>query len=116
MDSPGRISPSRLRSSRATMIDFRAAKRRGMTMAAFTDLFDRIVCINLDRRPDRWESFSQRLAPAGIPADRVMRFAAIDGTILPPPPWWKAGRGAWGCHQSHVRVLEDALQDRVQSL
>lgn len=41
------------------------------------DVFQRVAVLNLDRRPDRWKTVSERLARAGIVAER---FSAIDGT------------------------------------
>jgi len=66
----------------------------------------RAVCINLDRRPDRWEQFCR-----ACPIPGVQRFAAIDGRKVRPPEWWRQGGGAWGCMLSHVRILEHALTD-----
>lgn len=39
-------------------------------------VFERVVVLNLDRRPDRWEKVSARMARAGIEAER---FSAVDG-------------------------------------
>lgn len=39
-------------------------------------VFQRIAVLNLDRRPDRWQSVSARLERAGIVAER---FSAVDG-------------------------------------
>lgn len=64
----------------------------------------RAVCINLDRRPDRWDQFERNCPIAG-----VERFAAIDGRKCRPPEWWRQGGGAWGCMLSHIRILEAAL-------
>jgi len=66
----------------------------------------RALCINLDRRPDRWESFAH-----GCPVPDVERFPAIDGRKVRPPRWWTQGGGAWGCMISHIRILEQALAD-----
>ena len=66
----------------------------------------RAVCINLDRRPDRWEAFQRSCTMPG-----VERFPAIDGRMARPPAWWKQGGGAWGCMLSHIRILEQALMD-----
>ncbi len=66
----------------------------------------RAVCINLDRRPDRWEQFCRACPILGI-----QRFAAVDGRKVRPPEWWRQGGGAWGCMLSHVRTLEHALTD-----
>jgi len=64
------------------------------------------VCISLNRRPDRWESFRR-----SCPIPGVERFPAIDGRKVRPPAWWKQGGGAWGCMLSHIRILERALTD-----
>lgn len=40
------------------------------------DMFERVVVLNLDRRPDRWAQAQHQLAQAGIKADR---FSAVDG-------------------------------------
>lgn len=78
--------------------------------------FDRVVCINLDRRPDRWARFQRNLEEAGWPFAPVARVRAVDGSRTPPPRWWRAGAAAWGCLQSHLRVLEEALLDGVGSV
>lgn len=66
----------------------------------------RAVCINLDRRPDRWQQFQRNCPIAG-----VERFAAIDGRKCRPPEWWRQGGGAWGCLLSHIGILQAALMD-----
>ena len=40
-------------------------------------VFTRVIVLNLDRRPDRWQVMSASLARAGITAER---FSAVDGT------------------------------------
>lgn len=80
------------------------------------DWFGRVAVINLDRRPDRWERLERHLAEIGWPFRYPERFRAIDGNLVKPPHWWKAGCGAWGCHQSHVRILEQAMLDKINSL
>ena len=41
------------------------------------DYFDKIICINLDRRPDRWAEVQLQFIKAGI--TNVERFSAVDG-------------------------------------
>ncbi len=77
-------------------------------------MFDRIYCINLDRRPDKWEAFRGR-CPASL-LSSVLRFSAIDYAQCPPPVWWKAGGGAWGCYRSHHAIIECCLQEGVASV
>jgi len=78
--------------------------------------FDKVVCINLDRRADRWQRFQENVASAGWPFREIERFAAVDGHNVPAPGWWRAGGGAWGCHQSHVRILQQAIQGGAESV
>ncbi len=40
------------------------------------DVFERVLVLNLDRRPDRWEQAQEQLRHFGIEADR---FSAVDG-------------------------------------
>lgn len=67
------------------------------------------VCINLDRRPERWERVQERFAAQGIHG--VGRFAALDGNALAIPSHWSHTAGAYGCLRSHLQVVE-AARDR----
>jgi hypothetical protein len=79
------------------------------------NLFERVYCINLDRRQDRWEQFVRTL-PADWPFKQPERFAAIDGERCPPPEWWRQGKGAWGCARSHATIIERCLNEGVESV
>lgn len=69
-------------------------------------LFPHKVCINLDRRPLRWQRMQAELARHEI--ETVQRFAAADGNALVLPATWQHSAGAYGCLLSHVRVVEEA--------
>ena len=77
--------------------------------------FARVFVVNLHSRPDRWESFRERL-PEDWPFGEVTRFVAIDGRLVPPPGWWKGGAGAWGCYRSHLKIIEDCLAQDIDSV
>jgi len=79
--------------------------------------FDKIICINLDRRSDRWMEVQQQFKKAGI---SVERYSAIDGN---PMSWNhvrnKANplgtedikfRGVAGCMASHVNIWKMAKE------
>lgn len=77
--------------------------------------FDAVYCLNLDRRPDRWERFRSQI-PSDWPFAHIQRVAAVDGRQVPPPDWWKSGRGAWGCYRSHLMLIENALNAGLRSI
>lgn len=80
------------------------------------EYFDRVVVINLARRPDRLASFREQLGRYAWPFRAPEVFEAIDGGAVPVPVGWTMGGGAWGCLQSHRQVLERAIQDGVKCL
>lgn len=78
--------------------------------------FDRVVLINLKRRPDRLEEFRRLQILHGWELPEPTIFEAIDGGVVGVPGYYQAGAGAWGCQRSHVSILERAIMDGVQSL
>jgi hypothetical protein len=79
-----------------------------------SDTFDRVVVINLARRPERLARFRQNFSD--WPFKTPERFEAIDGSSMPTPPQWQRGAGAWGCMLSHRAVLQSAIDDSISSL
>jgi hypothetical protein len=78
------------------------------------DYFDRVVVINLNRRPERLAGFVRRLKD--WPFKWPQRVEAADGNMSRPPEQWTAGRGAWGCQLSHHAVLSAALADGLKNI
>ncbi|HEV2827545.1 MAG TPA: glycosyltransferase family 25 protein [Pyrinomonadaceae bacterium] len=64
------------------------------------------VCINLDRRPERWKKVQFQFALHDLKS--VRRFPALDGVTLEVPPGWEGSPGAYGCLQSHLAVVREA--------
>lgn len=79
-------------------------------------MFDRVVFINLKRRPDRLAAFRLAQAEKGWRLPEPELFQAIDGDKVGVPEYYLAGGGAWGCARSHVSILERAILDDVGSL
>jgi len=69
-------------------------------------LFPHKVCINLDRRQDRWQRMQAEFARHDIHA--VRRFSAIDGNAVTLPANWIHTAGAYGCLLSHIAVVQEA--------
>lgn len=77
---------------------------------------DGVYVINMERRTDRWEAF-QTVWRDILPWDRVVRFSASEGVLLPgfgEKPWFRGRKrdrtwaGRAGCALSHARALRDA--------
>jgi hypothetical protein len=72
------------------------------------EFFPHQVCINLDKRPDRWERIQARFVEHSL--DQVVRFPALDGNSLKVPSGWPSFPGAYGCLRSHLEVVEQARE------
>lgn len=80
------------------------------------EAFERIVVINLAHRVDRRERLQRHLSKCGIvDSATVVWTRAVCGDWTPPPAWWGAGNGAWGCLMSHLRIAQDAVHDKLAS-
>lgn len=68
--------------------------------------FDKIYCVNLDKRPDRWEWAKQELPKLNLP---IERFSAVDGSELPGHPEGFTP-GMTGCYLSHFKIFREAVE------
>lgn len=80
------------------------------------NFFDRCVVISLKRTPQRLVDFHKRIAECDWPFRSIDTFTAIDGNNCRPAKWWQEGRGSWGVKQSITRIIEDALNDGLNSV
>ena len=79
--------------------------------------FDWIPVVNLKRRPERWNAFVDRYEELGEwPFRHPERFFATDGRATGGPKWMRGGNGAWGCAVSHMRILEQAMQEGYERI
>jgi len=75
-------------------------------MPDINEAFPHKFCINLDRRPERWEQMRSKFERCG--AVDVQRFAAVDGQEAIVPAKWSDSPGAYGCLRSHLEIIEEA--------
>jgi len=83
----------------------------GMNLNQF---FPHKVCINLDRRTDRWQKMLGRFAQHDI--QQVERFAALSSENTAIPAEWSHLPGAYGCLRSHLAIIEQARKEARQSV
>ncbi|MEO5913304.1 MAG: glycosyltransferase family 25 protein [Luteolibacter sp.] len=80
------------------------------------DHFERLYVISLPYKADRRERLAGHLEELGLGTRKDITWAkAISGEHCQPPVWFGAGNGAWGCLQSHARIVEDAIMDEITS-
>jgi GR25 family glycosyltransferase involved in LPS biosynthesis len=74
--------------------------------------FDKIYCINLDKRKDRWKQCEKEFQKHSL---EVERFPAVDGTKLTPRSDWMS-KGRLGCAMSHLGVLNKMVQKNYKKV
>lgn len=67
------------------------------------DFFDKIYCINLDERVDRWERAQKEFEKIGL--KNVERFSAI-----------KDSDGRRGCLNSHLSIIQNAKENNLKNV
>jgi GR25 family glycosyltransferase involved in LPS biosynthesis len=77
-------------------------------------VFPNKVCINLDRRPERWQQMRHKFQQHGIQS--VRRFRALDGETSAIPAHWDSTPGAYGCLLSHLEVVREARRLSLPSI
>jgi hypothetical protein len=81
-------------------------------MVNLSKYFDKIYVINLDRRPDRYETFQKEIFKYGI--ENVERFSAIDGTITSNN--MKLLAGEIGVLQSHLEIIKKCKKEGLKNV
>lgn len=70
---------------------------------------DAWFCCTLADRPEKWEAFKER-----CPIDGVIRVDGLDTRAGGHPSWWRVGGAAWGCYQTHLAILKEALARNME--
>jgi hypothetical protein len=80
------------------------------------DYFEKVFVISLAHRDDRRKVLKSTFQELGlIDPEQVEWVRAVDGRLCPAPDYFKAGSGAWGCYQTHLRIAQDAAMDGLES-
>lgn len=82
-------------------------------MSSIGKYFDKVFCINLDRRPDKWELCVKEFEKAGLTVERI---SAVDGNDLVLPAGCRITAPEMGCSMSHVKVLRKMLAEGLEKV
>jgi len=76
------------------------------------DYFEKIYCINLADRKDRWEHVTNEFKKINC---TVERFNAIDGRVIPQPQGVKINPGEVGAYLSHMTLLKHIINNNIKT-
>lgn len=84
-------------------------------MEIFHNTFDKIYCVNLNRRPDRWSDVQKQFEQMGI--NGVERYEAIDGSTR---DWSHLNShllsGELGLIETHINIIKEAIDKKYKSI
>ena len=80
-------------------------------MSTINRYFDKVFCINLDRRPDKWAESTEEFKKIGLEVERV---SGVDGQTL--KPLGKITAGEMGCSLSHINILKSMVENNWQRI
>ena len=75
--------------------------------------FDKIYCINLDRREDRWDETLVELNKWGL-SDYISRYSAIDGNTLNNDT--TINNGELGILNTHINIISEAKENNYKNI
>jgi predicted MPP superfamily phosphohydrolase len=85
-------------------------------MNKLTDFFDKTYCVNLDRRPERWEQSKIEFSKYGIEKD-IVRFSAIDGKHLNLLNYQtKLNPGELGLVLTNIEIIREAKKNNYSTI
>ena len=82
-------------------------------MLDLNSFFDKIYCINLDERKDRWTETTAELTKWGI-GSQVSRFSAVNGSALKNT--YPVNNGELGLILTHEKIIQEASDKNYQSI
>jgi len=75
--------------------------------------FDKIYCINLDRRTDRWDETQTELKKWGL-ENEVVRYSGIDGNSLKNETQIKGGE--LGILNTHLKIINESKEKKYKNI
>jgi hypothetical protein len=84
----------------------------GNFMKTLNDYFDKLYCINLDKRTDRWNLAEPEFQKHGLNVERVPGYDGSKLNLEFPP---EIKEGAVGCSLSHLFTIKLAKQNKLDN-
>jgi GR25 family glycosyltransferase involved in LPS biosynthesis len=81
-------------------------------MKTLNDYFDKLYCINLDKRTDRWQLVEPEFKKHGLDVERVPGYDGSKLNLEFPP---EIREGAVGCSLSHLFTIKLAKQNKLNN-
>ena len=82
-------------------------------MSNLNQYFDKIYCVNLDKRTDRWGECLNEFKKHNMTVDR---FSAVDGSMETINRQTRLNDGEIGVILSNIKILEDAIKNEYESI
>lgn len=96
---------------RKTIVLWSINRSQSSSSLKMQEYFDKMYCINLDRRQDRWAECISEFKRINL---TVSKFSAIDGTTLPLVPGVSPGN--IGNTYSHKLIVENAKKEKFNKI
>lgn len=78
----------------------------------FNKYFEKIFCINLEKRKDRWDSFTDEMKVMSI--DNIKRFEGVDGNLIYNPT--KMLNGEFGILLTHLNLIKKCKKNNFSDV
>lgn len=79
--------------------------------------FDAVYVISLAHRADRRERLAMEMRSLGLADPKEVEWVrAVSGEQCWAPGFFEAGPGAWGCLQSHLGILQNAIMEGKETI
>lgn len=110
-----KISKDRINKNKLINDELAISKCKKIDLS-INDYFDKIYCLNLDRRIDKWLKVEAKFNKLNL---KVQRFSAVDGNDISDfelKKYNKINKYEVGCMLSHYKIIEDAKKNNYKRI
>jgi glycosyl transferase family 25 len=81
-------------------------------MSILSEYFDKVYCINLDSRPDRWEDAQKEFERVNF--DEIVRYSGVNGADLKISNHLLSGEN--GILQTHINIIKECKENGLKNI